>query len=496
MPTVFRRVVKQSGLYALGNVAVKAAGLLLAPILLNPAYLSIEAYGYFALLNVTAQLGIFVVGLGLGTGLLRYLTAGDVEHRDALPFTALLTTLFAALIGAGLLWLLAAPLARLLLDDAGQARLIGWLAVYIGFKVVGGVPMVLLRVRERAGWYALAVMVEMGLLLAGVYVLLVMRGEGLEGVMRAYALAAGGSTVVLLMALLPRIPWRFERAFVGPLIRFGAPLVLAGLAGWFLNAGDRYLLSWLADPVTTGLYDWSARLAGVINMLFVQSFQLAFNVIGLKALGAGDDRVHGRVYRHYVVWTGWAVLGLSLLTYDVMQVLVDHLDVSEHYLGAQGLVLPLALGFHAYGVYMIATNVLYATGDTGLIGFNVALAALLNAALNLLLIPWLGALGAALTTYMAYALLALLAVRQATRRHAVRFPFSVYARTVGLVGVLGSLGGLSGTLAPLHGFLLRLVLVLVYVPMLFGLRLYRWEEVKAGWSERYGSKGREPDRVG
>ncbi|MDX1741590.1 MAG: polysaccharide biosynthesis protein, partial [Rhodothermales bacterium] len=67
-----RSVVRQSGIYSLGNVAVKAAGLLLAPILLNSEFLEIADYGYLALLLVTAQLCTLTFGVGIASGLLRF----------------------------------------------------------------------------------------------------------------------------------------------------------------------------------------------------------------------------------------------------------------------------------------------------------------------------------------------------------------------------------------------------------------------------------------
>ena len=487
MPGTFARLIRQSGLYALGNVSVKAAGLILAPFFLNPAYLSLEAYGYFALLNVTAQLGIFIVGLGLGTGLMRFMTSeAHRDERDALPFTALVTVLGAAVAAVAGLWLLDAPLAGLLLDAPEKTGLIHLTALYVAFKVVGGIPMMMMRIQERAGWYAFAVAAEMGLLIGGVFWFLAHEGRGLEGVMLAYTCAAGGNMLVLTVGMLGRVRPRFRARLVGALVRFGAPLVLAGLAGWFLNAGDRYLLKWLAAPETVGLYDWSARLAGVINMLFVQSFQLAFNVIGLKALGAGDLSVHRRTFRHYVVWTGWAVLGLSLLTPDLMAFLVARLDVSAFYRGAETLVLPLALGFLSYGVFMIANNVLYATGSSGLVGVNVVAAALFNAVMNVALIPVWGAFGAAAATFASYTLLAVLAARGAERRRRVGYPWRVFVVVVLLIVALYVPGLMIGAWPKGWRMAARIGLTAAYVPLLLGLRLYTKTEVWTAWERLRG----------
>ena len=475
-------LVRQSGLYALGNVAVKLSGLVLAPLYLNTVYLSEEGYGYFALLVVTAQLGIYVAGLGIGTGLLKFMS--DPRHaaeREALPFTALVATGAAALAVLGALWALDGPLARLLLDTPGEGRLIRILAVYVAFKVVGAIPLMVLRVEERAGAYALAVAAEVVVLVGAVYYLLAVRGLGLEGIMTGYALSAGVSMLVLVGVTLTVVRWRFRAGLLAPLMRYGAPLVLASLAGWFLNAGDRYLLKWLDGITSAGLYNWAANLAGVLNMLFVQSFQLAFAVLGLKTLGAGDISLHRRTFRHYVIWTGWAVLGLALLTFDLMVLLIEGFGVNPSYLAADRLVLPLALGFMAYGIYVVVNNVLYATGHTGAIGANVALAAVLNAALNVALIPVLGPLGAALTTLLSYAVLAGLSARIAQRKVHVDYDGRVLVVVVALVVGLYALMWPSRAWPAYWRLPLRLAAILAYLPLLVAFRLYTWDEVRLGW---------------
>ena len=473
-------LARQSGIYALGNAAAKLSGLVLAPLYLNTDYLSKEGFGYFALLIVTAQLGIFVAGLGLGTGLLKFMSGPEhAAERKALPFTALIATVGAAALAFGLIWFGDEVLAQLLLDGPQQRYLVRILAVYVAFKVVGAIPMMLLRIEERAGWYAFAMTAEIGVLIGGVYYFLVAREMGLEGIMLAYALSAGVSMVVLTGVMLSVVSWTFRARLMRPLMRYGAPLVLASLAGWFLNAGDRYLLRWL-DNDSLPIYEWAARISGVLNMLFVQSFQLAFSVLGLKALGVGDVSLYRRTFRHYVIWTGWAVLGLSLITFDAMVVLVEF-GADPDYLEADRLVLPLALGFMAYGIYVVVNNVLYATSHTKVIGLNVALAAVLNAGLNIALIPVLGALGAALTTLFSYAVLAGLSARVAAGKVHVNYDgrvlFVVLLLVVGLYGLMWPSRDWSMALR----LPLRLTAILAYLPLLVAFRLYSWEEVRLGW---------------
>ena len=489
MTSIPSRLLRQSSLYALGNIALKASGLLLAVLYLNPTYLSVADFGYFSLLIVTSQLGIFLVGLGIGTGLLKFMADPDYRaERDALPFTALVATSVVAVAALGVLWLLARPLAALMLDDVAQTRLIHLLAVYVVLKVVSAIPMMLLRVQERVGWYILAMVAEVLVLIGAAYVFMVVQGLGLTGLMIAYALSAGVGAAVLVAVMLVVVPWRFERRLVQVLIAFGMPLVVASFAGWFLNAGDRYLLKWLTDATTVGLYEWAARLAGVLNMLFVQSFNLAFSVIGLKKLGtdARDGQMHRQTLRHYVVWTGWAVLGLSLLSYDLTRLL----PADPLYLQAETIVLLLALGFMNYGIYYVIINVVYATGRTGVISLNVLFAALLNAGLNIALIPPLGVMGAALATFVAYLALALGAAYFTKQDLHVRFPWRAFLIVVPLVVGLYWLGRPSIDWSFGLRFAARAGLVVAYPLLILLTRLYTRAEVRGVWQalrERRGS---------
>jgi O-antigen/teichoic acid export membrane protein len=296
--------------------------------------------------------------------------------------------------------------------------------------------------------------------------------------MTAYPLSAGASTAVLSGAMLVREQRRFKRSAVLRLVRFGAPLVAAGMATFFLNAGDRYLLKWLADARTVGLYEWAARFAGVLNMLVVQSFNLAFTVIGLRTLGTDPEnrRVHLRTFRHMVILTGWAALGLSLGIYDVTR----FLPADPYYLNADPLVILLALGFVAYGVYFIIINVVYASGNTGAVSINVGLAALLNAALNVLLIPILGAMGAALTTLLSYTVLAFGAAYIARRQSPVRFPWSTFVIVLVLVTALYALGMPSTAWSFPMRFVARTLLFIAYPALVLLFRLYTTDEIRAG----------------
>ena len=479
------RLLRQSGLYALSGVALKLGGLLLAPLYLDTALLSRAAYGQLFLLEVTAQIGILLGGLGLASGLLRFLA--DPAHADdhaALPGTALVASgAVAALVALGFA-LLAPVLTPVLLDPGADPVIVRWLGLYVALKVIGAIPYSVLRARERAGVYALGVAVEMAVLVAAVWRFLGVDGLGLEGVMRAYVVSAGASALVLVGVVLARGGWRVRARLVRPLAAYGVPLALGGLGGLMLNAGDRYLLGWLAGDEVLAVYGWAARIGGILNVLLVQSLQLAFLAIGLKTLYGEDgtlrdSTLHPRVFRHFATLGGFASLGLALVTFDGTRVLSSE----PAYLGASGLVLPIALGYVGYGLYFVVVNVLYAAGETRRISQGVIGAAVGNAVLNLMLIPVLGALGAALATIVAFAGLALYAERVARRHAPIRYPWGTALVACGVAAVLALVAGPSEAWSLGARIAFRAGLLALYPLALVALGVYRPREIRAGLAQ-------------
>jgi len=475
------KLAKQTGFYALANISIKAAGLLLAPFYLNTEILPQESFGHLILLEATAQIFILIGGFGLRSGLMKYMTDPLYENKsDTLSFTSFISVLITAGILAIIFWISASHIAAILLEDSSLGTVIRLIAIYILFKTIASIPLILIRIKERAGFFTLAIIGELLALIGGVYYFLVMQEMGLEGVLWAFVLSSFLSALVLSAALLISVRWNFEFSFIPKLITFGLPIVFAGLASQVLNFGDRYILQWLTDAEVVAVYGWGARIGGVINMLFVQSFHFAFIVIGLKTISAEPENVHlyRRTFRHFVIWTGWAVLALTLLTYDITGLITDE----TNYLHAEPLVFFISLGFMSYGIYYIMMNILYAKEKSGLIALSVAGTAIFNIVLNILLIPYLGALGAALATFISYLGLALLTAYNAKRIIDVRYPWRIFTFITILLFVFYGVSYISLDWGIVERLILRGGLIILYPVVVVLIGAYTIREIKDGYA--------------
>lgn len=477
MSELIGRLARHTGVYAIGNVLLKIGGLAVIPVYLN--VLLPAEFGQFVLIDITARVLVTLGGLGIAKGLLKYSTEsrpeGDECARDY-SFTALLAVTVAACVVWVVVHMTSEPIERVLLDEGAFSQLIDLMALFVGIKIVQSVPMMILRIRERSVLYVSAAVIEILLLIGAVYRLVVLDEGGLVGILLSYVLSAGIVTAGLIIAIFGRVEFSIQASSLRRLIVFGIPLTLAALSGLFMNIGDRYLLRVFGTIEMVAQYDWAARLGGVVNMLFVQSFQLAFAVIGLKTrpdTEKGAD-LYQSVFLHYVFWSGWAVLGLALLSLDLTLLIADR----PEYVVVDMLVFPVALGFMAYGLYYIAVNVLYAAGQAGRLAMLVLFMASLNAGLNVLLIPVLGPLGAALATVAAYTALALATFRAGAGISTVRYPWIALVKIVALLLLLFVASRFSSDWSPVDRIAYRLGLLAVYPLVLISTGVYSWSGIR------------------
>ncbi|HEX8385627.1 MAG TPA: oligosaccharide flippase family protein, partial [Rubricoccaceae bacterium] len=373
---MLKRLFQQSGVYTLASVAGKASGFVVALFYVDPVYLPKADFGYFGGLRAVLMIALLVAGAGLPLGILRFATSKEVPEADrsAVPATALLIALVASAIVAVLGWIGAPAVARWIVEDASRAGLVRTLALYVAFKTVADVSYQELRRRERPGLYVAMTAAEMLLQTVAVVVLLVGFRRGLAGILEGYLVSAVVLAVASTAVLLSRVERRVSWPLVRPMLVFGLPLVVSGLAGRFLYVGDRFLILHFLGPEANAVYEWASQFGGLINAFLVQSFQLAFTVLGLKALDdGGAPALHRRAFRHFSVVAGFAVLGLALFVDDASRLVTP----DPEYADVSGLVLLVAGGLGWYGLYFVTVNVLFAAGRTRDVAVAVGAAAAL-----------------------------------------------------------------------------------------------------------------------
>jgi O-antigen/teichoic acid export membrane protein len=180
--------------------------------------------------------------------------------------------------------------------------------------------------------------------------------------------------------------------------RFGMPLVPSALLLWVTNFSDRFFLVKLADTQEVGLYSVGVRIASAMALLLT-AFRTAWPAF---AYSIEDDREAKRTYAfvltYLVFLTTWVATGLALLSpWLVAWIAAPAFAESSRVVG------PLAFAVVIFAGYVV---MVIGVGRARRTQFNwvvTGAAAIVNVALNLILIPRYGMMGAAAATIAAYA---------------------------------------------------------------------------------------------
>ena len=218
---------------------------------------------------------------------------------------------------------------------------------------------------------------------------------------------------------------------------------------YLLNFVDRLIILRSLGAAEAGLYSLAVKFAQAVNVL-VRGFQLAWPPLAYSIREDGEARrVYATVVTLFAAGCAFVVTGMWLFSRWIVRALAapDFFDAYE----AVGLV---SAAVTLYALYMVMVVIL---GRTGRTEFNLpaAIAALLaNVALNLILVPPLGIVGAGLALVGSYLVVVVLMYAFTQRLFPVPYQ---WGRLLRVVAVSAALVGLAELLVPtsgLDGFLL------------------------------------------
>jgi O-antigen/teichoic acid export membrane protein len=428
-----------------------------------------DEFGAVAAATAVMQVLFVVSGLGLATSLQRRYPGpdGPAEAARLLTLAMLLAGVLTVLADAtGPVW------SRFLGFDSygGALRL----AVYwAGTSAVTNASLALLRSRDRLlGFSSVSLLQSVGAAAASLVLVLVVAPTATVFVLGQLALQVAAAGLALCLAPPLRLRIR-DKGLVREALGYGLPLVPALLCTFVLAAADRLMVQGQLGLTQVARYqvaynvgDMPILLLGVLTTAWMpRIFGLNVSAERAAVITASRDAL----YRLLIP----VIIGLSLGSPLVLRVWAPPEYRPDELLVVTAVVIVSAV---PYTAALAVSRALLAEGRTRTIAGATAVAAATNIALNLVLISRFGLVGAAVATFVAYAVqhrILLLRVGAVLPLAA-----SSLARLSGLAGAAAV--ALLSTAAPTSpGYLvLRSVLVLICVVWFFRVLI----EVSSGRS--------------
>lgn len=411
MGAALRTLFRQVAIYGSGRLALQLLSFVTLPILTR--IFTPSDYGVIeATTTFLSVIGI-VATLSLDSAAQRSYFDYDADHER--ERRVVLSSAFWPMVAWASLLTLTVVLLRDEISDAlfGSDRygtVIGLAVAAFPLGVASTLFLEVMRLRQQPIRYVVVSWCGSILSVALVLYLVAVEDHGLQG----FYLAGVLSAVPILVAtyalaprsVLPTVNWSELRR----MLVYALPLIPVAATSWGLQFADRFFLLAFANLHDLGIYGLGVRLSNVL-LLAVTAFGIAWSPYILELFNESPDRE--RVVRARALTNVAFVLALGAVCISIYAREFFLTVTGSAFADAYQVVGILCLGIYALGLNGVTMTGISIKRRTRYFAQYAIYTAVLNVALNFLLIPPLEGIGAALATSLSFVALAVLYYRRA-----------------------------------------------------------------------------------
>ncbi len=470
MSGYLRRLATTGAAYTAASIISKLIAVALLP--LYTRYLTTADYGSAEIMFSAVVAASIVIRLGVVEALLRFYYKQGEDPAKVVA-TSFATLFWAGLISVVVLFPFAGPISELLLGESdpvlAQIAIPGLFVLTLSEYL-----LTIFRLDERARAFFTVTMLSVLLTIPVTVILVVPLDLGAEGLL----LGSYGTGLAVVLGLIfynrRRLAVLPDRPLLNRMMAFGLPTMPAELSLYSLSFIDRVLIAHKLGVAEVGLYSIAVKVSQGIAVL-VRGFQLAFPPL---AYSIQDDEEARLAYSAVVTWFV-TVMALVVSFLWLVAPWIVRVFAAPEFFGAADAVGPVSAGAALYAIYMVLLVVLGRTGQTKY-NLPATIAGLVaNVALNLLLLPIWGIVGAGVSLVLSYLVVVALMYVFTQRLFPVPYEWLRLARVLLVAAALIAIGEVFVPDEGIAWLAVRLLLVAAFPFVLLATGFFNAEE--RGW---------------
>ncbi len=394
----YQLFARQIGLIAITNLISGLSAFILLPVLTKT--LPIEEYGVWVQITVTLVLVPIVVMLGLPFTMVRFLAAVKEHEKIQDAFFSIFTIILVTTgLAALFIFLFSDPIAVTFFNNQGQITKI--LSVILFFECMNVFLLNYFRTFQLIKTYTVFSCIQICIKVAFV-AYFVFSGFGIVGAAIGLLITDLLLFITMFIRVISEIGVKLPRfTHIKEHLAFGLPTVQGNLSAWIVDSSDRFVIALFLGTAFVGYYAPGCTLGSTVT-LFVAPLIFMLPVILSKYY---DENNHENVklvlrytLKYFLALAIPSIIGLSLLSKPILTLLSTP-DIAEQ----SYLITPFfALCGLLFGLHAIFVNILVLEKRTHITAVIWLFAAGINLALNIILVPWIGIIGAAITMFVTY----------------------------------------------------------------------------------------------
>ncbi len=460
-------------IYGFGNISTKLIGFVLLP--LYTKYLTVEQFGILTLIEITSQILIGVLSFNIGTAMMRWLVDAKSQNEEkSIVFTVLIETTIISFLIIFLMWFFDSELSWALFGNSSFSNYIILLGISSALGIFILVPLNLMRQYEKSILFSVLTTIKFTLSLLLTIWFVKYLSWGIEGVLLAQIIGQ----IIFVLATIPlllkntNLKFSFKKLF--EMLNYGFPLVLSTISTLLLTMSDRYIIKIFESDAEVGIYSLAYKISSVINMLIIQSYQLAFLPIAYQKITQSNySHFFQKSLKYFTIVLVISALSISIFSKEIIEILSSN---TEFYLAIY-LIPILSLSFVLRGIQYQISLGFHFSKKTKYNGFVVFVAALINIILNIVFVKYFGFFGVAYAVTISLLLTLPLMLFFSQKFFFIQYKF-LQITAITIVGILFyGISLLFDDYAFVLRFSLKSILLFLFIISLFILRLVTKNEI-------------------
>jgi len=365
-------------------------------------YMPREEYGVVSVITALYALLNTLTNAGLPAATYRFYhdAQNDRDQKFVLGGSQLLFMSFAAIPAAAIL-VFPTGTSTLLLGSEQYARVLQVVAGLLIVDTFDTYGTVILRVETRALTSSIHSIILISCKTALALLFVIRYDMGVFGYWLGQFLGECIGLLIMVWLIRKKLSFKISRHQIWELLKFGMPLMPAMFSTTILKLSDRWIVGSLAGLDQAAIYDVGYKVGSII-LILVTPFRAAWTPF---AFSIAHKPEASRVYRDVLTYLTAGCSFMILVVYAFRSELIQIMAPNSYSSAASvvGLVAISNLFYTAYLVFSIGPMI---EKQTHQLAWIAVFSGLANFLLNLLLIPLMGILGAAVATFVGYGLLA------------------------------------------------------------------------------------------
>ena len=395
----YKKFTKDVLIFGITQLVTMLRGFIVVPIITK--LLGTQSYGIWAQLMVTISLLTPITIVGVQYSIVRLLPGQkDKDGVSNDVWSIFLFILGVSLILSVVMFIFSGPISTIL---GGGKTIIQLLSIIIVLEclnqVLSNTFRALQKIKQYSFFVIMQTVVEAFLVFMAIY-----SGYGLLGAVISLLIARLINFIVMGLIIIKKIGVKvpdFKR--LKEYLSFGSPYIITDLSFWVAQSSDKYIIGLFMGTLFVGYYAPAYTLGSCI---FLFTSTLNFILPATLSKHFDDNNINEvKTYLKYslkylLAICIPAVFGLTVLSKQLLR-MFSNADIAQH----SYYVVPfVALSITLFGISSVIGQAIMLKKKVKLNATIWLCAALLNLGLNLVFVPFLGILGAAVTTLLAYIL--------------------------------------------------------------------------------------------